>query len=111
MKYFFAAFLLTLTLCACNGPGAQEYKTANQAYAQGNYKTSFENYLYAAHMGVVPAQYAVGYQYYYGLGTKEDQTLAIMWLNYAAPHSMEATYALSQIQQSQSLQPWRIGLK
>ena len=60
-------------LTACSDPAVKAYHRGNDAYEYGNYKTAFANYLYAARGGVTPAQYAVGYQYYYGQGTKQDQ--------------------------------------
>lgn len=104
--------LLALMLIGCNGgPGGKQYLLANKAFAEGRYRTSFENYLYAANQGVVPAQYAVGYQYYYGLGTKMDESRGIMWLEKAAPKSPEAQYALNVIRQHQAKPPWILHLK
>lgn len=97
-------------LTACDGPAVKAYHRGNNAYEYGAYKIAFANYLYAAHEGVVPAQYAVGYQYYYGQGTKLDQAKGITWLKRAAHHSPRARYALHLIDENKPLQPWLFQL-
>ncbi len=87
------------------------YYRGNQAYAEGDYCTSFVNYLDAARLGVTPAQYNVGYQYYYGLGTKRDEVKAIHWFQRAAPNSVRAEYALQLIKEHRPPQPWVYGLE
>ena len=103
----FSVFLLT----GCDGPGVSAYHRGNHAYEYGDYNEAFANYLYAANQGVVPAQYAVGYQYYYGLGTKRDEPKGIKWLQCAAHHSLRAQYALHLIQENRPPQPWIFQLK
>lgn len=103
----FSAFLLA----GCDGPGVSAYHRGNHAYEYGNYKEAFANYLYAANQGVVPAQYAVGYQYFYGQGTKRDEPKGIKWLQRAAHHSLRAQYALHLIQENRPPQPWIFQLK
>ena len=100
-------FIVLLTAC---GPGVNAYHRGNDAYEYGAYKIAFANYLYAANEGVVPAQYAVGYQYYYGQGTKLDQAKGIEWLKRAAHHSPRARYALHLIDENKPLQPWLFQL-
>ncbi|GEM_PF-5760973 len=100
-------FIALLTGCV----GANAYHRGNDAYEYGAYKIAFANYLYAANEGIVPAQYAVGYQYYYGQGTKLDQAKGIMWLKRAAPHSPRARYALHLIDENKPLQPWLFQLQ
>lgn len=107
MRRCIILLLLLITLVtACNGPGVNAYYRGNQAYEHGAYQVAFANYLYAAHEGVVPAQYALGYQYYYGQGTALDESKGITWLQRAAPHSARAQYALHLIQQNKPIQPW-----
>lgn len=98
-----------ILLTSCNGAGVNAYDRGNRAYEYGDYKTAFANYLFAAEEGVVPAEYAVGYQYYYGQGTKRDQVKGIQWLIRAAHHSPRARYALELIQQRVPRQPWVLG--
>jgi TPR repeat protein len=102
----FSVFLLT----GCN-PGADAYYRGNDAFLCGNYQESFANYLYAANQDVVPAQYAVGYQYFYGLGTRRDEAQGIIWIQRAAHHSPRAQYALHLIQEGAPMQPWTFQLK
>ena len=111
MKQLLPLLCLSFLLTACHGPGVKQYELANKAYVQGEYKTAFANYLYAANQDIVPAEYAVGYLYYYGLGTKQDEARGIMWLEKAAPKSVEATYALSVIRGHNSKEPWMYKLK
>jgi TPR repeat protein len=98
-------------LTACDGPGVNAYHHGNDAYARGDYQTAFAHYIYAANQGVTPAQYAVGYQYFYGLGTKRDEPKGIIWFQRAARHSERAQYALHLIQEHRPPQPWTYGLK
>src|SRR3990167_6998278 len=109
--FIFISFFSLLLLAGCNGPGINAYHRGNDAFQYGNYTVSFANYLYAAHQGVVPAQYAVGYQYFYGLGTKRDETKGIIWLQRAAHYSPRAQYALYLIQKQIPMQPWVFQLK
>ena len=99
---FFSVFLLS----GCDGPGVRAYHRGNHAYEYGNYKKAFVYYLYAANEGVVPAQYALGYQYFYGQGTKQDASEGVKWFIRAAPFSLRARYALYLIHKNTSQQPW-----
>lgn len=108
----FLCIASVLLLSGCNGgPGVHAYYRGNKAYACGDYQTAFANYLYAANQDVVPAQYAVGYQYYYGQGTKRDEPKSILWFQRAAYHSVRAQYALHLIQENRPPQPWVYQLK
>jgi TPR repeat protein len=107
----FLSIFSILLLTACNGPGVNAYYRGNHAYEYGNYRMAFVNYLYAANQGVVPAQYAVGYQYFYGQGTKRDEPKGIIWLQRAAHHSPRAQYALHLIQEKTPRQPWALQLQ
>lgn len=102
----FISIFSVFLLAGCNGPGVNAYHRGNDAFECGNYDVSFANYLYAANQGVVPAQYAVGYQYFYGLGAKRDEAKGINWLQEAAHHSQRAQYALYLIQKNVPMQPW-----
>lgn len=111
-KHYRMGFLLIMIALCLGGCAAMDaYNKANVAFENGDYQTSFINYLYAANQYIVPAQYAVGYQYYYGLGTKRDETSAIRWFEKAAPRSERATYALHLIQESKPDMPWLFQLK
>lgn len=108
---FFMSLFSAFLLGGCNGPGVNAYYRGNEAFQCGHYHESFVNYLYAANQDVVPAQYALGYQYFYGLGTKRDEPKGILWLQRAAHHSLRAQYALHLIQSGAPVQPWVFQLK
>ena len=55
------------------------------------------------------AQYAVAYQYYYGLGTKVNEERAVVWLRRAAKQRLlKARYALQVIEDNLPKQPWQL---
>src|SRR3990167_4251502 len=106
------SFISVVLLSGCDGgPGYQAYYRGNAAYTCGNYKAAFANYLYAANEDVVPAQYALGYLFYYGQGTTRDEPKSIEWFQRAAYASPQARYALYLIQQKRPPQPWIYQLK
>jgi TPR repeat protein len=107
MVSIFTVFLLS----GCNGPGADAYYRGNEAYEQGDYQNAFKHYLYAANQDIIPAQYAVGYLYFYGQGTKRDEPIGIQWMERAAHSSEKAQYALYLIQENRPPQPWIFNLK
>lgn len=108
MRWILIVFF-ALLLGACSA-GINAYHQGNTAYENGDYYTSFANYLYAARRGVAPAQYAVGYQYYYGIGTKRDQPEGIRWFRRAANNSLDARYALQLIKENAPEIPWVLHL-
>lgn len=112
MKLLFvlSTLLISLSLAGCHSPGVAAYYRGNTAFEQGNYTSSFTNYLYAARQGITPAQYAVGYQYYYGLGTRPNMLESTKWFKAAAPRSLRAQHALQQIEMSTEVHPWAMGL-
>jgi len=111
LRFLVYVSCVAVLITACQTPGAKAYYRGNDAYARGDYYNSFSDYLYAANQEIVPAQYALGYQYYYGLGTKRDEAKGIRWFLKAKPHSRQAEYALYLIDQKKPLEPWLIGLK
>lgn len=108
--FLFSLLSLSLLITACD-PALEAYHRGNIAYQNGDDQTAFENYLYAAHDDIVPAQYAVGYQYYYGIGVKRDELKAILWFERAAPHSPRARYALALIDAHAPIDPWTYQLR
>ena len=109
---YFCLLLITLfCMTGCYGPGVNAYHRGNDAYQYGDYNVAFANYLYAAHEGVVPAKYNLGYMYLYGQGTQRNEVKGITWLKQAAPDSPRARYALHLIDQAAPKQPWLIQLK
>ncbi|OGT40547.1 MAG: hypothetical protein A3F12_07415 [Gammaproteobacteria bacterium RIFCSPHIGHO2_12_FULL_38_14] len=104
-------FYVIMLLSSCQSLGDKAYQDGNKAFAKGDYTTSFGNYLYAANQYIVPAEYALAYQYFYGLGTKRNTVKSIKWLQRAAPHSPQARYALHLIQEKEYAPPWTYQLK
>lgn len=72
----------SLLLSSCSTP----YLTvsAENDFKHGYYARAFEKLWMPAHSGNPRAQYALGYLYYYGLGTVRDQDLARVWFRHAA---------------------------
>lgn len=112
MKKLFLLLCLMVTffLSACQNPGTNAYYLGNRAYANGQYKAAFDYYLYAARYNITPAQYAVGYQYYYGIGTQSDMFKSLYWFKKAAPQSQRARFAIQQMTTQTDRQPWAVGL-
>lgn len=104
----FSLILTAFLITSCSTSDA--YHRGNVAYEHGHYKTSYRNYLYAAQGGWADAQYAVGYQYFYGLGVERDQNESIKWFERASPYSPRARYALQLIRKRAPQQPWTFQL-
>ncbi len=83
-------YLLPLLLASCLSACAQQSLTANslslgkQNFNQQNYGIALKQLLPAANKGNADAQYAVGYMYFYGLGTKADPKMAKLWIQESA---------------------------
>jgi|GEM_PF-2905816 len=85
------------TLSACAQPNW--YKAGKWNYAHQNYTQALPQLLWSAQLGDASAQYAVGYMYYNGLGTPQDDVLAYHWFIKAAKKgNQNAAIALQQIQ-------------
>ena len=76
--------VLALGLTACMGPINKNVVTGNQAFVARDYATAFIYYRSAASFNNPPAQYALGYMYFYGLGVHADRQQAINWWTKAA---------------------------
>lgn len=104
--------IFTVLISGCFGsPGINAYHRGNEAFSYGCYDVSFANYLYAAHEFCIPAEYALAYQYYYGLGTKRNEAKAIYWFKRAAHFSPRARFALHLIEMHAPPQPWLYHLR
>ena len=57
---------------------------ARSAYDTGNYRESLELLAPLAQEGDAEAQYALGYQFFYGLGVKRDKNQALFWMQQSA---------------------------
>jgi TPR repeat protein len=84
-------------LSACTQPNW--FKAGKWNYTHQHYIQALPQLLWSAQMGDASAQYAVGYMYYNGLGTPQDDILAYHWLTKAAQAgNHNAATALQQIQ-------------
>ena len=112
MKPLLALLVISITclLTACGNAGLHAYQAGNVAFNNHQYKDSLQHYLYAANHNIAAAQYAVGYQYYYGLGTSADIFKSMYWFKQATPRSRRAEYAIQQINAHNEPQPWAVGL-
>ena len=54
-----------------------------------NYDEATRLYLRAAELGLPDAQYAIGMNYDFGIGVKEDRTVAVDWYRKAAAQGHE----------------------
>ncbi len=86
-----------LLLAGCLNSTAQ-YQTGRDNFIEGDYHQAFRRLEPAAQQGNGEAQYAIGYMYFYGLGTVQDQQLALQWIRAAADKGQpQAKQALSDL--------------
>ncbi len=99
-KIIYFIFILMLLLQSCASPKlSEEYTEGKVNFEAGNYKRAFRVLLPLAAKGKVEAQYAVGYMYYYGYGTAQDNESGLFWMNKAAElHYLPAIHALNLLQ-------------
>lgn len=92
--------LCSLWLTACMSPADQAYVRGEAAFQKGDYHTAFVEYQKAAPHYIPQAQYALGYMYYNGLGTKPDQAKGWKWMLKAAgagdPKAIKAIKTLKE---------------
>jgi TPR repeat protein len=98
-----AGVLFSLSACATVKKPAvslkQQYHQAKQAFHHKKYHQAFQQIQAPAKAGNANAQYALGYMYYYGHGTKTDITKAKHWFQQAAQqHQKQAQHALKNLQ-------------
>jgi TPR repeat protein len=74
---------LMLSISGCNLQ-PNWYEAGKWNYAHQHYDLALPQLLWAAQMGNPNAQYAVGYMYYNGLGTPQDDILAYHWFKKSA---------------------------
>ena len=94
-------FLLTLTACASTPE--QQYTNAQLAYQQQDYHTAFTKLKPLAENNDAKAQYALGFMYYYGIGTNINQQLAMDWIAKAANQGYSPAVAAMHKLQNQGL--------
>lgn len=95
-------FFYVMLLVGCASPGNRLLAEGQNAYHMQEYHTAFVKLLAAAKTGNACAEYAVGYLYYYGIGTPPNPYEAIKWFRKAASyHGLpEAKEALHLIERS-----------
>lgn len=81
---FLSALVCCLLLSSCGHSNYSVTSSAECDFRQGNYALAFEKLWWPAHRCDPRAQYAIGYMYYYGLGTILDQDLARIWFRRSA---------------------------
>lgn len=77
---------LFLTACTTT---SQRLEQGKISFEEKNYSSAFAELKPLAEKGIADAQYAVGYMYYYGKGTKVNRTQAKRWINRAAAQGQE----------------------
>ncbi|MCW5588566.1 MAG: SEL1-like repeat protein [Legionellales bacterium] len=81
--------LLVIGLSACaTTPLKQSYQLGEANFKAQNYQLAFKQLQPAAAHGSAEAQYALGYMYYYGLGTPKNINLARMWIDKSAAQGL-----------------------
>ena len=96
MKNFATVCNLSLAAALCLGLGAcatstDDYlSTAQNSFVKQNYGVTFNALVAAARSGDPRAQYALGYLYYYGMGTQANTVTAIKWISAAANEGLPA---------------------
>lgn len=89
---------VSLLLTSCVSTTGSELTSAEYDFKHHYYARSFKKLWYPAHNGSPRAQYALGYLYFYGLGTVLDQDLARIWFKRSAhSHYPPAVEAYRQI--------------
>jgi TPR repeat protein len=85
MKGLWLLCLLTLLLgCATNPQKEDPMEIARESFKSGNYHESATLLMPLAQKGDAEAQYALGYQFFYGLGVKRDKTQGFFWMQQSA---------------------------
>jgi TPR repeat protein len=92
--------LVSLLLSACVTQQSS-FDQAQVSFSQGNYSRSFKELWAPVQMHDPRAMYAMGYMYYYGIGTNKDEDIGLSLIRAAAKqHCPAAVLALKLIQQS-----------
>lgn len=101
-------FILITSIAACAKQKVEPRSTTSRApltleaaradYQAGNYDNALRKLTFLAINGDPEAQYALGYMYYYGLGTDQNIDIARGWFRVAAGAGFEqAQQALNTI--------------
>lgn len=96
------AMNLTITACSTTKSSLDQAKLS---YAQHDYPRAFNELSKAAADGNPKAEYALGYMYYYGLGTDKNAKMAEkLFRQAAAKNYLPAEKALHKLMQTQEKQ-------
>ena len=87
-KFLIIAFALVVSACATVSPVKQSFQEGRANFKAKNYSLAFKQLMPAAQSGVPEAQYAVGYMYYYGLGTHKNLEQARRWIQMSASRGL-----------------------
>ena len=100
-RFVYLLFISLFTLLSACTDLNKQYTWGKENFQSQNYQQSFKNLEPVALEGNRDAQYAVGYMYFYGLGTIEDRTAALYWVERAATQDQtQAQTALKIIAKS-----------
>jgi TPR repeat protein len=90
MKGLWLLCLLAILVgCSTNPSKDDPMGMARSAYEAGDYKESASLLMPLAQDGDAEAQYALGYQFFYGLGVKRDKTQGFFWMQQSAIQGFE----------------------
>ena len=68
MRHPFGAVLAVVSLLACSGPAAADFKAADAAYKKSDHATAHKEFPALAEKGVAPARSNLGLMYWRGQG-------------------------------------------
>lgn len=91
--------LICLLLQGCMSTRmTEQMQLGRLKFSEGKYKQAFRDLLPVAVYGKAPAEYAVGYMYYYGYGVARDPECGLFWMTKAAERNyLPAIIALDLI--------------
>lgn len=97
LAYFFVAACIIL-LQGCLSNRANQFDAGRTSFVEGDYHQAFRRLQPLAQQNNPEAQYAIGYMYFYGLGTVQDHQRAMQWIGAAARSGQpQAKKALSDL--------------
>lgn len=101
-----ASSCCSLLLTACAPSPQQWFQRSQVAYQHQNYGQAFNDARISAQYGHLKATYALGYMYYYGIGTQANPILARKWISKAAERGYQpAQAALNALYNTQARDP------
>ena len=92
------AILFSLPQQACVAMDDSKLNVGKKSFVEGDYHRAFTYLEPAAKNGNADAEYAVGYMYFYGLGTVQNKEQAMRWMQRAANQGqLQAQRAITMI--------------